>query len=135
MEEQQQPPQTLGLIKVSTGLLESLSKGSLAMSFMPKEILVLETIVAGTSFRKVTEVERDMAVGSRLVLQREAKNEYDTFAVAFHFNEVKIGYIPRERNEAIARLMDAGKDFYASIINKEWEGNWLKITVGIYLKD
>jgi len=32
-------------------------------------------------------------------------------------------------------LSDAGKAFYASIKAKEWEGNWLKIEVKVYLKD
>ncbi|SCD20028.1 hypothetical protein PSM36_1204 [Proteiniphilum saccharofermentans] len=35
----------------------------------------------------------------------------------------------------LARLMDAGKWFYAKVKNKEWEGNWLKIDMEIYLKE
>ncbi len=33
------------------------------------------------------------------------------------------------------RFMEAGKLFYAKIQNKEWEGNWLKIEIEIYLKE
>ena len=71
----------------------------------------------------------------KLVVVREAKNEFDVFAVALHFNKNKIGYIPRDKNEVIARLMDAGKSFFATIEAKEWEGNWLKIEVKVYLND
>jgi len=31
--------------------------------------------------------------------------------------------------------MDAGKNFFATIQAKEWEGNWLKVEVRVYLKD
>jgi hypothetical protein len=55
--------------------------------------------------------------------------------IALYFKADKIGYIPRDKNEVIARLMDAGKQFFATIMAKEWEGNWLKIEVQVFLKD
>ncbi len=47
----------------------------------------------------------------------------------------KIGYIPKTKNEVLARLMDAGKQFYATIHAKEMEGNWLKLEIKVMLKD
>jgi len=47
----------------------------------------------------------------------------------------KIGYIPRDKNEMMARLMDAGKWFFGKVQKKSWEGAWLKIDVEIYLED
>lgn len=35
----------------------------------------------------------------------------------------------------LARLMDAGKWFYAKIHDKIWEGSWLKIDLEIYLRE
>lgn len=130
MEEQNR-----SLIKVNSSLLSALSKGSISVRVMPKDILVLECLIAGTSFRKLKHVEPSLAAEVRLSLKREADNEYDEFAVALYFEKDKIGYIPREKNETIARLYDAGKCFYATIKAKEWEGNWLKIEIKIYLKD
>lgn len=131
MEEQNQ-----SLIKVNSGLLAALSKaGALNVSIMPKDILVLETIVAGTSFRKLKDVEPQLNVQVKLELKREPDNEYDEFAIALYFEKNKIGYIPRESNEVIARLLDAGKPFFATIEAKEWEGNWLRIEIKVYLKD
>lgn len=123
------------LIKVNSSLLAALSKGSITVNVMPKDILVLECLVAGTSFRKLKEVEPSLLAEVKLKLKREPDNEYDEFAVALYFEKNKIGYIPRDKNETIARLADAGKNFYASIQAKEWEGNWLKIEVKVYLKD
>lgn len=124
-----------GLIKVSTGLLSALSKGLISIDVMPREILVLECLVAGTSFRKLETIEPELKSEVKLTCKREAKNEYDQYAISLWFNENKIGFIPRDRNEVIARLMDAGKSFFATIQAKEWEGNWLRLDIKIYLKD
>lgn len=131
MEEHQDQ----SLIKLNPQLLAALSKGGIAVSVMPKDILVLECVVAGTSFRHLSDVEKDLKAEVRLELKREPKNKFDEMAIALHFNNSKIGYIPRERNEVIARLMDAGKSFYAHIAAKEWEGNWLRLDIKVFLRD
>ena len=123
------------LININPKLLAALSKGSLGISVFSKDILVLECLVAGTSFRKLQAVEPGLTTEVKLELKREPKNEFDEYAIALHFEEHKIGYIPRDKNEVVARLMDAGKAFFATILAKEWEGNWLKIEIKVYLKD
>lgn len=123
------------LIKINSSLLAALSKGGISINVMPKDILVLECLVAGTSFRKLKEVESLLQTEVKLKMKREVGNKFDEFAVALYFENEKIGYIPRDKNEVIARLLDSGKSFFAGIKAKEWEGNWLKIEVKIYLKD
>ena len=130
MEEQDR-----SLIKVNPGLLAALSGGSISIDVFANEILVLKYIVAGTSFRKPKGVEENLFKKVKLEVKREKNNEFDEFAIALHFQDHKIGYIPRDKNEVIARLLDAGKAFFATIEAKEWEGNWLKIEVDVYLKD
>ena len=123
------------LIKVSSGLLAALSRGQLNIDVFKNEILVLECMVAGTSFRKLDTIEADLAATVKLDIKREGKNEFDKFAVALYYKTVKVGYIPKDKNEVIARLMDAGKAFYATIEAKDWEGTWLRLDVKIYIKD
>ena len=123
------------LIKVNSGLLAALSKGALTIDVMPRQILVLECLVAGTSFRKLNAIEPQIKAEVKLDVKREADNEYDEYAVALYFEKSKIGFIPRDKNEVIARLMDAGKQFFATLQAKEWEGNWLKLDIKVYLKD
>ena len=123
------------IIKVNSGLLSALSSGQLNIDVFKKEILVLECMVAGTSFRKLDKVEAELTATVKLDIKREAKNEFDKFAVALHFNDTMVGYIPKDKNEVIARLMDAGKSFYATVEAKEWEGNWLRLDVRVYMKD
>ncbi|MEO6488996.1 MAG: HIRAN domain-containing protein [Ferruginibacter sp.] len=123
------------LIKVNSGLLSALSSGQLNIDVFKKEILVLECLVAGTSFRKLDEVEPQLASTVKLDMKREGTNVHDKFAVALYFSDTKVGYIPKDKNEVIARLMDAGKSFYATINAKEWEGNWLRLDVKVFVKD
>ena len=127
--------QDQSLIKVSTGLLAALSSGAISIDVMPKEILVLECLVAGTSFRKLETVEPELRSEVKLNCKREGDNEHDKFAIGLWFNDTKVGYIPRDKNEVIARLLDAGKTFFAIIQAKEWEGNWLRLDIKVYLKD
>ena len=127
--------QEQSLIKVNTGLLAALSSGAISIDVMPKEILVLECLVAGTSFRKLEAVEPELKSEVKLSCKREAGNEHDEFAIGLWFNNTKVGYIPRDKNEVVARLMDAGKTFFSVLQAKEWEGNWLRLDIKVYLKD
>ena len=127
--------QSDSLIKINTGLLAALSNGAISIDVMPKEILVLECLVAGTSFRKLQDLEPELISEVKLELKRDNKNEHDQMAVELLFNKTKIGFIPKEKNEVIARLLDAGKSFFGILHAKEWEGNWLRLDIKIYLKD
>jgi hypothetical protein len=123
------------LIKVNAPLLAALSKGLGNLQVMQQDILVLQCQVAGTSFRNLQEVEPSLVNEIRLEMKREPANEYDNLAIALYFGKHKIGYIPRDKNEVIARLMDGGKAFFATIQAKEWAGKWLRIEIKVYLRD
>ncbi len=123
------------LIKVNSGLLSALSKGNFSIDVFAREILVLQCLIAGTSFRKLDKVQDDLKETVQLEMKREGNNEFDNLAVALWFQKTKVGYIPKDKNEVIARLMDAGKQFYATIHTKEIEGNWLKLEIKVMLKD
>lgn len=123
------------LIKISPGLLAALGAGGLQIDVFAKEVVALECLVAGTSFRKLREVEPALHAQVKLEMKREGQNEFDEWAISLWFEENKVGYIPRDKNEVIARLMDAGKSFFATLEAKEWEGNWLKLKIKVILKD
>jgi hypothetical protein len=48
-----------------------------------------------------------MNEGDLLQLVREPENEHDACAIALHWNGEKIGYIPRDENALLSRLIDA----------------------------
>lgn len=100
------------------------------------KIFLIETIVAGTSYvQNIKELEPQITIGKKLKFLREPKNEYDEKAILILNDDKKIGYIPREKNEILSRLMDAGKLLYGEVYQKEYIGNWLRIIIKVYLDD
>ncbi len=61
---------------------------------------------------------------------------HDPLAIMI-FNESghHLDYVPRAKNEALARLMDAGKLLVGKLESKMWQGDWLKVSAHIYLRD
>lgn len=109
--------------------------GGLSSPFA-QEIFLIETHVAGTSHIPVSEIEPTLAPGDHLVLRRESDNKHDPLAILILTgNGKKIGYIPRDRNEILARLMDAGKFLLARLEAKEWHGDWLRVSARIFMRE
>ncbi len=123
------------LIKSSPGLLKLLHENNTTLDVFRREMLALSCLVAGTSFLSLQQTEPKMTENTVFDLKREPKNKFDKKAIAIYFQKEKIGYVPKEKNEVIANLMDAGKKFSAKLISKQWEGNWLKLDVEVYLND
>ena len=86
-----------------------------------KVIFVGDYIDRGPAIRETLHIVRSMTENDK--------------AIALWFQDTKVGYIPKEKNEVLARLMDAGKQFYATISANEMEGNWLKLEIKVILKD
>ena len=101
-----------------------------------REIMLLECQIAGATHRDIKHVEPSLVPGCLLSLKREPTNEHDHLTVMI-FNEAgaPLGYVPRAKNEVIARLMDAGKLLFARLGSKEWQGDWLRAEVQIFLRD
>ena len=113
----------------------SFGKDGALMPFA-REIMLVEGHIAGTSHRELKDVEPALVPGTLLVLKREPTNPHDPLAIMI-FDEAghHLGYVPRAKNEALARLMDAGKLLFAKLESKAWQGDWLKVGVRIYLRD
>lgn len=101
-----------------------------------REIMLIECHIAGTSHRDVKGVEPLLAPGALLVLKREPANPHDGLAIMI-FDEAgnHLGYVPRVKNEALARLMDAGKLLFGKLEKKEWISDWLKVEVRVFMRD
>lgn len=122
-------PATLALMHGSFG-----QDGSL-MPFA-REIMLVECHIAGTSFRDVRSVEPDLAAGTFLALRREPGNPHDELAIMILTEHGRqLGYVPRAKNEALARLMDAGKLLFARLETKQWVDDWLRAEIRIFLRD
>lgn len=102
-----------------------------------RDIYLFDTYVAGTTHIKGMEIIGSrIKEGDRLVFFREPKNEHDPQAIRIEtLKNEKIGYVPRQDNIVFSRLMDAGKELFAKVIEKEKIEKWLKIKIKIYLHE
>ncbi len=102
-----------------------------------RDIMLLETVIAGTTHVVgIEELEPFLCVGDRLTLHRIPDNPSDPNAIKiFNRDGLKLGYVPRQDNLILARLMDGGKLLYATITEKSWRDDWLRIRIRIFLAD
>jgi hypothetical protein len=70
---------------------------------------ILRECIAGYQYYGGLELEPGMSVGDALELVRERENPRDSAAVAIHWADHHIGYVPRCANADIARRLDAGE--------------------------
>jgi len=123
------------LIKISPALLALVQNSGSLVPFA-RELVVLECHVAGTSYHDLASIEPQLTANDRFLLLCESENEYDKFAVAIYTSRrEKLGYLPRSKNETIARLLDAGKMIFAILKSKEWMDEWLKLELVVWLVD
>lgn len=101
------------------------------------EIFLIEVHIAGTThIDNINELEPRLVEGTDVRFYREPNNKYDEKAIVVKDKEGnKLGYIPRDKNEILSRLMDAGKLIYGKVKRKEKIDNWVKIEMEVYLKD
>ncbi len=127
------------IIKVDAQLInaitESFDSKGLALPFV-QEIFLIECQVAGTSHVDIEEIEPELKPEDIFVFTREADNPHDKLAIRIsdeHGN--KLGYVPREKNEILARLMDAGKIVFGKLKKKAWLKGWLMLEIQVYMRD
>lgn len=122
-------PALLALIK------NSFDHHGLPLPFV-REIFLLECHVAGTSHLDLQALEPMIKLEDVFILRREPENPYDALAILILDQKGhKLGYVPRDRNEVLARLMDAGKLIFGRLDRKEKERNWLKLAIRIFMRD
>lgn len=102
-----------------------------------RDIYLFDSFVAGTTHVKnIEDLYSKLNKDDKLVFYREPKNEYDPQAIRIEtIGKEKIGYVPRQDNIIFSRLMDAGKNLFAKVEEKEMRGNWAIIKIRIYLHE
>lgn len=102
-----------------------------------RDIFLFDTCVAGTSHVEGIEaLESQLREGERLAFFREPDNPHDPQAILVQtMSGQTVGYVPRRDNVVFARLMDAGKQLFGTITKKEKKGNWLSLSIQIFLHE
>ena len=124
------------LIPITPGLLALLSKEGRGIVPFSQEILVLEIVVAGTSYcAEIERIEPCIVPDKILMMKREPDNKFDKCAIALYCDDTRIGFVPAAMNQACSRLMDAGKLFICRVVSKKRVDTWLQIDANIYMVD
>ena len=99
--------------------------------------LVPQTRVAGTMHvTGIDELAGKLSEGDRLRLERDPGNTRDRWAIrVFDGEGNRLGFVPADINEILARLMDGGKRLYAEVADVELRGSWWRIGMGVWLDD
>lgn len=109
---------------------------SVPVPFQNKILLIEDTRVAGTThIHGIDAIVAQLEVGMDLKLEREPGNLADGWAIRVYAGEDRIGYVPADCNEVLARLMDGGKALSAKLTGKEKNGNWNKLHMEVSLDD
>lgn len=66
--------------------------------------------IAGFTFWEGCRAFDELKIGTPLHLVREEENKFDPYAVAIYYEDIKLGFIPRGKNQLVAQLMDLGYD-------------------------
>lgn len=117
-------------VKVLAALLLSLP----AAAEVSEHILLQASPLAGFQYYGGKQVWAEMHEGDVLELVREPQNAYDSHAVRVEWHGIKLGYVPRRDNEAVARLLDRGNRLEARISRLSPSRNpWQRILFEVYL--
>ena len=128
------------LVKVDeNGIVNILNNGGALNIGRPfsQEIFLIEVEIAGTSHvENMLELEPKLIEGTEVKFFRECDNRFDGNAILVKDADGnKLGYVPRVKNEILARLMDAGKFVFGRVKRKERVGDWVKVVVEVFLRD
>lgn len=79
---------------------------------------MLTVTMVGATFRppEAKAIVRGLFIGHQVQLVADPNNECDSTAVAVHFDDVHIGFIPREFNSALFAVLMDGAEISAEIV-------------------
>ncbi len=98
-------------------------------------VFLMQTRVAGAMYHDLGEKKYALGFWDYIELRREPDNPHDPRAVALLTAEgEKLGYIPRDRNQEIAALLDRGEQMHARLIFKFLNGSNQEYIVRVYTR-
>lgn len=84
---------------------------------------LLDFHIAGFTYSDGLEVIDELTLGQSVTLVAEPDNPYDAEAVAIYYHDVKLGYVPKDKNSLLSKLLYFGHqdvfDAQIQYVNKE----------------
>ena len=109
---------------------------SVGMPFPTTITLCEDIVVAGTTHvRGIDGILEGMQLPADVSLVRDVGNLHDRWAIKILHNGKRIGFVPCDVNEILARLMDGGKKLTGTVFEREALGRWNKLHMEVNLVD
>lgn len=124
------------------GFITALLKGGACLPLVPvvslarpfREVIVQQSPIAGFQYYAGDELFPELWVDTPLLLIREQGNKYDENAVAVHYKQYKLGFVPRADNTAIAQMLDRGERLSAKVVELVMSQNpWERVRFEVVL--
>lgn len=115
-------------------LASAMGKGLEIPKPFTQDVFLTECPVVGNTFG-LTVDPMTVAEGTKLKLFRDNHNKFDKNSIVVKDGaDNRLGFVPMEKNEILARLLEAGKDVYAVVSQNvsDVDGN-VEFCVKIYL--
>ena len=91
--------------------------------------------IAGFTYYDGVDVFEQLRVGTQVKLVVEPENRYDRHAVAIYYKDKKLGFIPRNENKMISKLLQFGyEDIFSAKINRISADEHPENQVGVVVK-
>jgi len=118
-------------------VLNSLGSGFDIGKPFSKQIFLISATVAGSYYvDNIHDLLEEIKIGDKLQFIREPENQYDELAILVKDkNHNKLGFVPRNKNPILARLMDAGKMIFGTVKTVSDDDNYIKIEMEIFMQD
>lgn len=105
--------------------------------FSQRICLLPDARVAGTSHVEgIRALAAGLCEGDELRLERDPQNRFDSWAIrVLDARGRRLGFVPADKNEIIARLMDGGKRVVGEVLSVEDVSGWIRIGMAVWLDD
>lgn len=92
--------------------------------------------IAGFSYYEGAFVFDKLKIGTILNIVAEEGNIHDEYAVLLKLDDKKVGYIPRQQNKEISKILKAKHDIFEAVIQQisPQEHPEKQVLVGIFIK-
>jgi hypothetical protein len=102
-----------------------------------RQIYLISASVAGSYYvDDIYALLDKMKIDSKRRFVPEPDNKYDELAIIVKDqDDNKLGYVPREKNPILARLMDAGKLIYGTVKTINNDDSYINIEMEIFMDD
>jgi hypothetical protein len=100
-----------------------------------RKVYLLQHFVRGFKHYAGQQVLHNLQVGTALLLKREPNNAYDHQAIAIYDGHNKLGFVPTEHNDMLAKIMDTHLlHLQAEVteVNNELS-SWQQLGIAIYV--